>query len=65
LLHDIIIGADCIENTASNGYSIVECIDCLAMDVVLLRVYEAFAKQWPFSWFIMLAVTVVTYTFLL
>jgi hypothetical protein len=38
LLYDVTIGAGRIGNTASNSYSIVACVRCLAMDLVLLRV---------------------------
>jgi hypothetical protein len=33
--------ADCIENTASNSYSIVACVRCLAMSLVLLCVTQS------------------------
>jgi hypothetical protein len=47
---------DHIENTTSNSSFTVACTRCLAMALVLLRVYEAVAQQWLFLWSLILPV---------
>jgi hypothetical protein len=50
------LGADRIEKTASNISSILACVDCLVMALVLLRVYKTVTYQWLFLWSLITAV---------
>jgi hypothetical protein len=49
-LHKPMMLTDHTENTTSNSSSIVSCVRCLVMPLVLLRVYITVAWQWLFLW---------------